>query len=190
MIETQKRAFLILGNVSFAGMVNLNPEEAYMAEYFTNDPINWLKWAVVFAVLISSFVINIKILKKIEYSLSLRKKADEAEAKGHIIRNAKRVRITKKYGLTDDRRNKPFNQRYHATYEYELDGEVKRYNAYFGYDYPPAKINLYYKKNPKRLFSMEEYYWNPFEGIFYLSFVFSPFLLAALTALALDIPLD
>lgn len=40
-----------------------------MAEVFTNDPVNWIKWAVVFAVLIVSFVISGKIIKKIGYVL-------------------------------------------------------------------------------------------------------------------------
>ena len=36
-----------------------------MEEVFTNDPINWIKWGVVFAVLIVSFIISGKIIKKI-----------------------------------------------------------------------------------------------------------------------------
>lgn len=45
-----------------------------MAEVFTNDPINWLKQAVVFGVLIGSFIVSMKMIKKIGYVLQGQKK--------------------------------------------------------------------------------------------------------------------
>ena len=37
---------------------------------FTDDPLNWIKWGVVFAVLIVGYVIAIALYKKISYHLS------------------------------------------------------------------------------------------------------------------------
>lgn len=158
-----------------------------MEEVFTNDPINRIKWAVVFAVLIVSFIISGKIIKKLSYYLQGEKEINDAEKKGHVIRNARLVKSRKHYESMEKRYKA--GRRYSGTYEYELNGEVCRYHAYFGHKNPPKTVTLYYKNDPKKLFCMEEYNWNPFGGIVYLFFIFMPFLMAAFTALALDIPL-
>ncbi len=158
-----------------------------MAEVFTNDPINWLKWAVVFVVLIGSFIISMKIIKKIGYVLQGQKKTDEAKKKGHVIPNAKLVQSRKKYESMEKRYKA--GQHYYGTYEYEIDGKVYRYHTYFKHKIPPKTLTLYYKNNPQKPFCTEEFTWNPFGGILYLFFIFMPFLLASLTAIVLDIPL-
>lgn len=159
-----------------------------MEEVFTNDPINWIKWALVFAVLIVSFIVSGKIIKKIGYVLQGEKKLDDAKKKGNVIPNAKRVESRKKYeGIKE--RNKP-DRHYHGTYEYEIDGEIHRYHAYFGHRKPPKTVTLYYKKDPRKPFCREEYVWNPFGGVLYLFFILVPFVLAAFTAMALDIPFN
>lgn len=157
-----------------------------MAEVFTNDPINWLKWAVVFAVLIVSFIISGKIIKKISYVLQGQKKVDEAKEKGNVIK-ATRVSSRKEYESLKKRHSG--KTKHFASYEYEVDGETCVYNGYFRHRTPPKTITLYYKNNPHKPFCMEDYQWNPFGGIVYLFFILIPFLLAGFTAIALGIPL-
>ncbi len=157
-----------------------------MAEMFTTNPINWLKWVLVFIVFIGAYIIGVKIRKKVDYTLSGQKKLDELKAKGHVIRNARLVSYNTIYKSYRERNN-PY---YIGTYEYEFDGEIREYRGSFGHRLPPNTITLYYKNNPKKPFCMAEYSWNPFKGMVYLSFIFIPFLLAALTALALKIPFN
>ena len=158
-----------------------------MSEVFTNDPITLLKWAMVFVVLIISFIISGKIIKKIGYVLQGQKKRDEAKKNGHVIANAKLIKSRKKYENMQER-YKP-NRHHYGTYEYEIDGEIHQYHTYFRHKTPPKTVTLYYKNDPHKPFCMEEYTWNPFGGIIYLFFILMPFLLAAFTAIALDIPL-
>ena len=158
-----------------------------MSEVFANDPINLLKWAMVFAVLIFSFIISGKIIKKIGYVLQGQKKRDEAVKNGHVIANAKLIKSRKKYENIRGR-YKP-NQHYYGTYEYEASGEIRQYHTYFKHKTPPKTVTLYYKNDPLKPFCMEEYTWNPFGGMIYLFFILIPFLLAAFSAIALDIPL-
>ncbi len=157
-----------------------------LLEMFTDDPVNWVKWAVVFTVLIGFFILSFKIYGKIEYHLSIQKKADQARAKGHVIENAKRIAVRKK-GTYKERKERN-KTTYGATYQYTLDGKEKVYRAYFSNNYPPESIDLYYKKSTRKLFSVEEYYWQPHIGILYLALIFMPFVLAAFTGMALDIP--
>lgn len=157
-----------------------------LLEMFTDDPVNWVKWAVVFTVLVVGYILAFKIYSKIEYHLSIQKKADLARAKGHVIENAKRIKVRKK-GTYQERKEKN-KTTYSATYRYTLDGKEKEYHTYFANNYPPETIDLYYKNSPRKLFSVEEYYWQPHIGILYLAIFFMPFVLAALTAVALDIP--
>ena len=157
-----------------------------LIEMFTDDPVNWAKWAVVFTVLVGFFILSFKIYSKIEYHLSIQKKADQARAKGHVIKNAKRIAIRKKG--TYQERKKDNKRTYGATYKYTLDGKEKTYRAYFSNNYPPETIDLYYKNSPRKLFSVEEYYWQPHIGILYLTLIFMPFVLAGVTGVALGIP--
>lgn len=156
-----------------------------LLEMFTDDPVNWVKWAIVFTVLIGFFILSFKIYSKIEYHLSIQKKVDLAREKGHVIEGAKRIKVRKKG--TYEERKKSNRTMYRATYRYMLDGTEKEYRSTFD-NYPPEEIDLYYKDSPRKLFSVEEYYWGGFQGILYLTLVFMPFVLAAFTAMALDIP--
>ena len=153
---------------------------------FTDDPVNWIKWGIVFAVLIVVFIISYKITKKIEYRLSVQRKADIARSKGHVIEGA-RLKKARKKGTYEERKESN-KTTYSGTYVYTLNGEEKEYRAYFGNNYPPKQIDLYYKNSPKKLFSVEEYYWGAPKGILFLSLIFLPFIVAALTGIALDIP--
>ena len=110
-----------------------------LIEMFTDDPVNWAKWAVVFTVLVGFFILSFKIYSKIEYHLSIQKKADQARAKGHVIKNAKRIAIRKKG--TYQERKKDNKRTYGATYKYTLDGKEKTYRAYFSNNYPLSTNN-------------------------------------------------
>jgi len=153
---------------------------------FTDDPVNWVKWVVVFTVLIGCFILSAKIYGKIEYHLSVQKKADQARAKGHVIENAKRIKVRKKG--TYQERKESNKTTYSGIYRYTLDGKEKEYRAYFSNNYPPETIDLYYKNSPRKLFSVEEYYWQPHIGMLYMALIFMPFVLAAFTGMALNIP--
>ncbi len=157
-----------------------------LLEMFTDDPVNWVKWAVVFTVLVVGYVLAFKIYSKIEYHLSVQKKADLARAKGHVIENAKRIKVRKK-GTYQERKEKN-KTTYSATYRYTLDGKEKEYRAYFSNNYPPETIDLYYKNSPRKLFSVEEYYWQAPVGVLYLALFFMPFVLAALIGMAIGVP--
>jgi hypothetical protein len=155
-----------------------------MAEVFTNDPINWIKWGVVFAVLIVSFIISGKIIKKIGYVLQGQKKVDEAKKKGNVIK-ADRVSSRKEYESLEKRHSG--KTKHFATYEYEVDGETCVYNGYFRHKLPPKTITLFYIDNPQKVFCMDDYQWNPFGGMVYMFFILIPFALAALTAWGLGV---
>jgi len=157
-----------------------------LLEMFTDDPVNWVKWAVVFTVLVVGYVLAFKIYSKIEYHLSVQKKADLARAKGHVIENAELINVRKK-GTYQERKEK-HKTNYSATYRYTLDGKEKEYHAYFANNYPPKTINLYYKNSPRKLFSVEEYYWQAPVGVLYLALFFMPFVLAALIGMAIGVP--
>ena len=92
-----------------------------LLEMFTDDPVNWVKWAVVFTVLVVGYVLAFKIYSKIEYHLSVQKKADLARAKGHVIENAELINVRKK-GTYQERKEK-HKTNYSATYRYTLDGK-------------------------------------------------------------------
>lgn len=52
---------------------------------FTDDPLNWVKWAAVFAVLILGYVVAVPAYKRITYLLSWERKRDIARSRNHII---------------------------------------------------------------------------------------------------------
>lgn len=56
-----------------------------MSGIFTNDPINWIKWAVVFVVFIGAFIASIKIIKKTGYDLKSKNKVNKIREKGHVF---------------------------------------------------------------------------------------------------------
>lgn len=50
-------------------VLKLSIQEALIT-MFTDDPINWLKWAVVFAVLIGGYAIAVPLYKKASHGMS------------------------------------------------------------------------------------------------------------------------
>ena len=59
-------------------------EEFYRV--FTDDPVNWVKWAVVFAVLILGYVVAIPLYRKVSYRLSWERKRDIARSRNHVLK--------------------------------------------------------------------------------------------------------
>ena len=52
---------------------------------FTDDPVNWIKWIAVLAILVLGYVIAIPIYGKVSYRLSWERKRDIAKSRNHII---------------------------------------------------------------------------------------------------------
>ena len=50
-------------------VLKLSIQEALIT-MFTDDPVNWLKWAVVFAVLIGGYAVAVPLYKKVSHGMS------------------------------------------------------------------------------------------------------------------------
>ena len=66
-------------------VLKLSIQEALIT-MFTDDPINWLKWAVVFAVLIGGYAVAVPLYKKVSHGMSWERKRDIAKSRDHIIK--------------------------------------------------------------------------------------------------------
>mgnify|MGYP005806494795 FL=1 len=155
-------------------------QEAFV-KLFTDNPVNWAKWVVVFVVLVLGYRISIPLFDKVSYRLGREYKRDLARKRGHII---------KAFILDQHPSGDVGKYDWHAKYEYLLDGNKKVYRAYFNHpNCPPRVIYLYYVNSPKRLFSMDEYHWDVPLGLIKLPIIFLPWILAVLTMVALQIPI-
>lgn len=146
-----------------------------LKELFSDDPIIWGKWLLVFATFILTFVIRIKfkIDEKIDPYKKLDKKIQKAIKKGHVIR-AKLIDYWYEEGENNSRT-------FHGTYEYENDGKKYKYSTFFGTDVrPPRTIDLYYDNSPKKLYAKEEYHYYVISGLPLVILNFSPFIVGAL----------
>ena len=118
---------------------------------FSDDPINWLKWGIVFAILIGGYIIAIPLYGKVSSRLSWERKRDIARSRDHVIKAA----LVKKHP-----KGEVGKYDWSATYHYELQGEEREYHAYFKEPTrPPVYLYLYYLDNPRKLFSVEEYHY-------------------------------
>jgi len=148
---------------------------------FTDDPVNWVKWGVVFVVLILGYGVSIVLYQKASSRLGLDRKCDLARAKGHVIR----ALIQDQYSTGE-----PGSYNWHAKYRYSIDGKDRTYRAFFKHpNQPPRVLYLYYLNDPRRLFSREEYHGNILYPFALLLVIFLPWILAALTVGALQIPM-
>ena len=137
---------------------------------FTDDPLNWIKWGVVFAVLIAGYVIAIALYKKISYHLIWARKRDIAKSRGHIIK----ATLTNKHPSGE-----VAHYNWHAVYHYTLQGEARQYTAYFKHPAtPPLFLYLSYIDNPNKLFSCDEYHYENHKGNILLPAIFLPWILA------------
>lgn len=155
--------------------------QAAFYELFTDDPVNWVKWGIVFVVLILGYRFSIPLLKKVSYRLGLEYKRDLARERGHVIK----AFIQHQYSTGD-----PGSYNWHARYRYSIDGKERTYRAFFKHpSQPPRVLYLYYVNNPRRLFSMEEYHGGVLYGIVMLFVIFLPWILACIAIGLLGIPL-
>lgn len=51
---------------------------------FSDDPINWLKWGIVFVILIGGYIIAIPLYGKVSSRLSWERKRDIARSRDHV----------------------------------------------------------------------------------------------------------
>lgn len=149
---------------------------------FTDDPVNWIKWGVVFAILIVGYIIAIPLYKKVSYRLSWERKRDIARTRNHIIQaDIVKQRPSGHVGGYD----------WHATYRYFIEGEEHKYRAFFKHPgTPPRILYLYYIDNPKRVFSYDEYHWESHKGIILLPIILLPWILAIAAIFLLRIPIS
>ena len=132
---------------------------------FTDDPINWLKWAVVFAILIGGYAIAVPLYKKVSRGVSWERKRDIAKSRNHVIKAA----LADKHPSGEVSRYD-----WHATYRYTIDGEERQYTAFFKHpSTPPLYLYLYYVDDLNKLFSCEEYHYENHKGILLLPVIFS-----------------
>lgn len=141
-----------------------------LTQTFSDDPIIWGKWLLVFIAFILTFVIRIKF--KIDDKFDLSKKLDEKVKKAidnkHII-NA--ILISSHV----DRENNTCS----GKYEYEINGKKHKYSAMFTGTYPRRILHLYYEDNPRKVFTNEEYHHYVLRGLPLVILNFSPFIVGA-----------
>lgn len=148
---------------------------------FSDDPINWVKWGIVFAILIGGYFIAIPLYKKVSYRLSWERKRDIAKSKNHVIKAA----LRKKYPDGN-----PGKYSWRAIYRYEIQGEEREYHAYFKWPTtPPLYLYLYYLDNPRKPFSVDEYHYENHKAPLLLPVMLLPWILAIAAIFLLDIPL-
>ena len=101
---------------------------------FTDDPINWIKWAVVYAILIGGYVIAVPLYKKVSRGVSWERKRDVAKSRGHVIKAS----LMDKHPSGEVSR---YNWR--AVYRYTVEGEERQYTAFFKHPAtPPLYLSL------------------------------------------------
>lgn len=162
--------------------MNADMKEAFYRT-FTDDPVNWIKWCVVLAVLVLGYVLAIPLYRKVHYRLSWDRKRDIAISRGHVIKS----KLIERYPLGQE----AANYDWYATYKYTLDGEEKEYKAYFKEPTrPPAILELYYLENPRKLFPWGEYHYENHKAIILIPVIALPWLLglAAIVILRIEIP--
>ena len=139
---------------------------------FTDDPVNWLKWAIVFAVLIGGYAIAVPLYKKVSHGVS----------RDHVI----------KPSLADKHPSGEVSRYdWHATYHYTIDGKERQYTAYFKHpSTPPLYLYLYYVDDPDKLFSCEEYHYENHKGLLLLPVIFLPWILAGIALVLLGVDLS
>ena len=161
-------------------VLKLSIQEALTA-MFTDDPINWLKWAVVFAVLIGGYTVAVPLYKKVSHSVSWERKRDIAKSRGHVIKAS----LADKHPSGDVSRSN-----WRAVYRYTINGGERQYTAYFKHpSTPPLYLYLYYVDAPDKLFSCEEYHYENHKAFLLFPVIFLPWILAgaALVLLGVDL---
>ncbi|MFI3209089.1 MAG: hypothetical protein R3Y40_08125 [Eubacteriales bacterium] len=151
-------------------------------QVFTDNPVNWIKWIVVFAILIAGYVVCLPIYKKVSYFFSYERKREMAKEKGHEIK----ATLISKHKVGDA----PYYD-YRVKYKYIVDEKEKKYKAFFKHpSSPPTNLCLYYINNPYFLFSCEEYRWQGHKGIVLLFINILPWIFALFAFQVLNIDIS
>ena len=162
-------------------MLKLSIQEALIT-MFTDDPINWFKWAVVFAILIGGYAVAVPLYKKVSRGMSWKRKRDIAKSRDHVIRAS----LADKHPSGEVSRYD-----WHATYHYTIDGKERQYTAYFKHpSTPPLYLDLYYVNNPDKLLSCEEYHYENHKGLLLFPVIFLPWILAGVVLVLLGVDLS
>lgn len=151
-----------------------------LVKLFTDDPVNWIKWVVVFFTLIGGYVVALPLYQRVSYFISWDRKRDIAKGRGHVIDAV----LVKKYP-----HGEVGKYNWSATYRYTFENKEKEYYAYFKEpSSPPFHLYLYYLNNPRKLFSVQEYHYENHKAILLFPIMFLPWILAVLVAFVLNIP--
>ena len=108
-------------------VLKLSIQEALIT-MFTDDPVNWLKWAIVFAILIGGYAIAVPLYKKVSHGVSWERKRDIAKSRNHVIKAS----LVDKHPSGEVSR---YNWR--AVYRYTVEGEERQYTAHFKHPATP-----------------------------------------------------
>ncbi len=162
-------------------VLKLSIQEALIT-MFTDDPVNWLKWAIVFAVLIGGYAVAVPLYKKVSHGMSWERKRDIAKSRDHIIKAS----LVDKHPSGEVSR---YNWR--AVYRYTVEGEERQYTAHFKHPAtPPLYLYLYYVDDPDKLFSCEEYHYENHKGLLLFPVIFLPWILARIALVLLGVDLS
>lgn len=143
-------------------------------QLFSNNPVIWMKWILVFLTMIISIIIRIKfkIDDKISPMYKLNKKVEKAREMNHVIE----AKLIKKYIDFDDNNRRTYS----GKYEYVVDGNTYHYTAIFYQEQiPPRTLYLYYDKSPNKVFTNVEYHYYALKGLPLIILNFSPLLIGA-----------
>ena len=66
-------------------VLKLSIQEALIT-MFTDDPINWIKRAVVFAILIGGYAVAVPLYTKVSHGMSRERKRDIVRSRDHVIK--------------------------------------------------------------------------------------------------------
>ena len=155
---------------------------------FTDDPAVWMKWIVVFAVLIGGYVIAIKLYGRVSYRISRQRKADIARSRGHVIE----ADLVSEWFSVKEEENNHHTRIYfcHAKYEYTLDGATRTYKAMFrDTRTAPRKLTLYYVNSPRKVFGIRDWHYENHKAIVLLPVIALPWILAIAAMVLLRIPI-
>lgn len=153
-----------------------------LVSMFTDDPRNWVKWGIVFAILIGGYVIAIPLYNKITAGLSWERKRDIAKSKDHII---KASLVNKHPSGEVSRYNCALPT---VTPSREKSGSIPPISSTRAT--PPLYLYLYYIDHPDKLFSCEEYHYENHKSLILFPVIFLPWILAGIALVLLRVDLS
>ena len=153
---------------------------------FTDNPVNWFKFALVFAILVVGYIIALPVYKKVEYYISRERKRDIALSRGHVI-DAKLVKYWQDYDESDTGWRDWYT---HATYEYVMGDQTKKYRAIFRNGGSPDPIlHLYWIDNSRKVFAVDDWHYENHKVIILIPIMLFPWVMAGLVLYLLKLHL-